>query len=79
MGYCEKNLVPGEEIVYRAHLHLIIFLSGMIFVLLGADWWSHRSALQVSRHLGAGRARARLWIKQSSSPATSSMRLPNSR
>ncbi len=36
MGYVDKNLVPGEEIVYRAHLHLIIFLSAALFSLLGA-------------------------------------------
>jgi len=35
MGYVDENLVPGEEIIYRAHLHLIIFLSGAAFVLLG--------------------------------------------
>jgi len=35
MGYVDKNLVPGEEIVYRAHLHLIIFLSAGVVFLLG--------------------------------------------
>jgi len=35
MGYVDKNLVPGEEIVYRAHLHLIIFLSPALLSLLG--------------------------------------------
>jgi len=35
MGYVDKNLVPGEEIVYRAHLHLIIFLTAALFGLLG--------------------------------------------
>jgi len=36
MGYVDKNLVPGEEVVYRAHLHLIIFLSAALVSLLGA-------------------------------------------
>jgi uncharacterized membrane protein YdbT with pleckstrin-like domain len=36
MGYVDKNLVPGEQIVYRAHLHLIIFLTAAVFILLGA-------------------------------------------
>jgi len=35
MGYVDKNLVPGEQILYRAHLHLIIFLTAMLFTLLG--------------------------------------------
>ena len=36
MGYIDKNLVPGEEIIYRAHLHLIIFLTAGLFGVLGA-------------------------------------------
>ncbi|RPI22432.1 MAG: PH domain-containing protein [Acidobacteria bacterium] len=35
MGYVDKNLVPGEEIVYRAHIHLIIFLSAAVLALFG--------------------------------------------
>ena len=36
MGYVDKNLVPGEQIVYRAHLHWIIFLTAALFILPGA-------------------------------------------
>jgi len=36
MGYVDKNLVPGEEIIYRAHLHLIIFLPAGLVSVLGA-------------------------------------------
>ena len=35
MGYLEKNLLPGETIAYRAHLHPIIFLQSAIFGLIG--------------------------------------------
>ena len=34
MSYVESSLVPGERIIYRAHLHWRIFLaSGLIFLL----------------------------------------------
>lgn len=33
MGYAEKVLQPGESIVYRAHLHWIAYLSGMLFII----------------------------------------------
>lgn len=35
MGYLEKNLLPGETIEYRAHLHPIIFLQAALFALIG--------------------------------------------
>jgi uncharacterized membrane protein YdbT with pleckstrin-like domain len=35
MGYVEQNLLQGEEVVYRARLHLIIFLVPSLFALLG--------------------------------------------
>jgi uncharacterized membrane protein YdbT with pleckstrin-like domain len=35
MGYVDKNLVPGEEVIYRSHLHLIVFLSAGLVSLLG--------------------------------------------
>jgi len=35
VGYLEKNLLPGETIGYRAHLHPIIFLQSALFGLVG--------------------------------------------
>jgi uncharacterized membrane protein YdbT with pleckstrin-like domain len=35
MSYVESTLVPGERIVYRAHLHWMTFLAaGVLFLLL---------------------------------------------
>jgi len=33
MGYAEKVLQPGETIAYRAHLHWIIYLAGMVLIV----------------------------------------------
>ena len=35
MGYIESNLLPNEEIVYRASLHWIIFLKSFAVIALG--------------------------------------------
>ena len=35
MSYLEKNLLPGETVDYRAHLHPIIFLQPGFFGLIG--------------------------------------------
>ena len=35
MSYLEKNLLPGETVDYRAHLHPIIFLQPAFFALIG--------------------------------------------
>jgi hypothetical protein len=34
MGYAERVLQPGETIAYRARLHWVIYLVGMLFTLL---------------------------------------------
>jgi uncharacterized membrane protein YdbT with pleckstrin-like domain len=34
MGYAERVLQPGETIVYRARLHWIIYLVGMLLILV---------------------------------------------
>lgn len=34
MGYAEKVLQPGETIAYRARLHWIIYLAGLVFLAL---------------------------------------------
>ena len=36
MGYVEKNLLPNEEIVYKAKMHWSIYLSGFISILIGS-------------------------------------------
>ncbi len=35
MGYVEDNLMPGEAVTYRAHLHWVIYLRAMLIALLG--------------------------------------------
>jgi uncharacterized membrane protein YdbT with pleckstrin-like domain len=35
MGYVDKNLLPGETVEYRAHLHPVIFLQPVLFALVG--------------------------------------------
>ncbi len=35
MGYVEQNLMPGEQIVVKANLHWAMFLSPVIFTVLG--------------------------------------------
>ena len=34
MGYAEKVLQPGETIAYRARLHWIIYLAGMVLFVV---------------------------------------------
>jgi uncharacterized membrane protein YdbT with pleckstrin-like domain len=36
MGYVEDNLMPGEAVTYRAHLHWVIYLRALLVALLGA-------------------------------------------
>ena len=36
MGYVEDNLMPGEEVTYRAHLHWVIYVRAVIIALVGA-------------------------------------------
>jgi uncharacterized membrane protein YdbT with pleckstrin-like domain len=35
VSYVEKNLLPGETVDYRAHLHPIVFLHPSFFALIG--------------------------------------------
>jgi len=50
MGYAEQNLMPGEEIIYKAKLHWALFLGpigplilAVIFLILGAAQNSNSS------------------------------------
>ena len=57
MGYVENNLMPGEEVTYRAHLHWVIYLRSFLIALLGlalviAGLW--RPDFNVLAYLGAG-------------------------
>ncbi len=36
MGYAEKNLAPGETILFRAHYHWLIYRTGLLLLLLSA-------------------------------------------
>jgi uncharacterized membrane protein YdbT with pleckstrin-like domain len=40
MSYVENNLIQGEQVVYRAELHWIIFIWPVIFslILIGIPW-----------------------------------------
>lgn len=56
MGYAERNLAPGEAILYRAHYHWIIYRTAALLlilaVLLGL---SSLYASRVARHPETGR------------------------
>jgi uncharacterized membrane protein YdbT with pleckstrin-like domain len=50
MSYIDRNLLPGEQVVYRTRLHWLLFLAPVLFtvvVLLPIAWfvangtWSH--------------------------------------
>jgi uncharacterized membrane protein YdbT with pleckstrin-like domain len=38
MGYAERVLQPGETIAYRARLHWVIYLGGLVLVLLAVGF-----------------------------------------
>lgn len=50
MGYIQSNLQPGEEIKYRANLHLFLFLQPVVLLLLG--WWLYGSEAGVLNYGG---------------------------
>ena len=35
MGYIESNLLGGEQVVYKAHLHRIIFVKSLLVIAVG--------------------------------------------
>jgi uncharacterized membrane protein YdbT with pleckstrin-like domain len=53
MGYVERNLLPNEQITYRANLHWIIYALPVIvfliaiFVALGGGGWIAGSAIGI--------------------------------
>jgi uncharacterized membrane protein YdbT with pleckstrin-like domain len=56
MSYLDDNLVPGEQVVYRARLHWIVFAMPAAFFLLGAVFvvlWRGNSDLVFLAYLAA--------------------------
>jgi len=48
MGYAEKNLAPGETILYRARYHWLVYRTGLLLLLLSclvgaASFYAHRT------------------------------------
>jgi hypothetical protein len=39
MGYVEKNLTSGEQVIYRARLHKIIFFPAVSLALVSLPFW----------------------------------------
>ncbi len=39
MTYVESNLMPGEKVVYRAHLHGIVYASAVVVAVVGLLFW----------------------------------------
>jgi uncharacterized membrane protein YdbT with pleckstrin-like domain len=84
MGYVEDNLMPGEEVTYRTHLHWTIYLRGVLVALLGlalvvAGFW--RPDLDVLAYLGAAVlvVAAIMWLGQWVKSRTSEFAVTNKR
>jgi membrane protein YdbS with pleckstrin-like domain len=48
MGYAEKNLAPGETILFRAHYHWLVYRTGLLLLLLSClvgagSFYAHRT------------------------------------
>lgn len=50
MGYLENNLSAGEEVVYKAKLHWLLFAQPVILLLLG--WWLYAAEAKVIHYGG---------------------------
>src|SRR6266700_4380172 len=37
--YVESNLMPGEKVIYRAHLHGIVYASAVVVAVVGLLFW----------------------------------------
>jgi len=84
MGYVEDNLMPGEEVMYHAHLHWVIYLRAVLLGLLGwlliaAGFW--RDDLAVLVYLGAAVlvVAALAWLVQWVKSRTSEFAVTNRR
>ena len=84
MGYVEDNLMPGEEVTYRAHLHWTIYVRAVVVALLGlalaaAGFW--RPDLNILAYLGAAVfvVAAIMWLGQWVKSRTSEFAVTNKR
>src|SRR2546421_2261465 len=84
MGYVEDNLMPGEEVTYRAHLHWVIYLRAALIALLGlalviAGFWKPEFSVLV--YLGAAVlvVAAVVWFVQWVKSRTSEFAVTNKR
>lgn len=51
MGYVERSLIPGEQVVYKTKLHWIVFAKSYLLVLIGlagAVLWHRYIPLEVA-------------------------------
>jgi len=84
MGYVEDNLMPGEEVTYRAHLHWVIYLRAILIALLGLALTiagSSRPDFSVLVYLGAAVlvVAAVVWFVQWVKSRTSEFAVTNKR
>ena len=84
MGYVEDNLMPGEEVTYRAHLHWVIYLRAFLIALLGLALTIAgflRSDFSVLVYLGAAVlvVAAVVWLVQRVKSWTSEFAVTNKR
>lgn len=69
MGYIESNLLPGEEVVYKARLHPIVYFSAIFWLLVGlvlivfAPWVSIGTLLGVFLWLVAALEAFSAWLR----------------
>jgi uncharacterized membrane protein YdbT with pleckstrin-like domain len=50
MNYIEANLQPGEEVKYRARIHLFLFAQPVVLLLLG--WWLYGTEARLIHYGG---------------------------
>ena len=84
MGYVEDNLMPGEEVTYRTHLHWVIYVRAALLAVLGlalvvAGFW--RPDFYVLAYLGAAVlvVAAIVWFVQWVKARTSEFAVTNKR
>ena len=84
MSYVDDNLMVGEEVMYRAHLHWVIYLRAVMLGTLGAAFVIEgltRSDLMVLVYLGGGAlvVAAIAWLVQWVKSRTSEFAVTNKR
>src|SRR5262245_49713267 len=84
MGYVEDNLMPDEEVMYRAHLHWVSYLRAVLLGCLGAAFLVKglsNADLMFLVYLGGGAmvVAAIAWIVQKVKSWTSEFAVTNKR